>query len=179
MIPSDSTDELAGLSVAALPYIYQLSRTTVVSPLSTEAIEKGKEHILQDICIPHYISMFHIQGPLLFGAAEKLSQLSYQIAELQPVVILRMRYMTAIDATGLYAIEQFYEKLHESGRTLLLCGTRGQPKRFIYTSKLPRLIGARNILPNIRSALHRSAAIHDRFGGIGDTAAAGLAQAAI
>jgi len=168
-----------GMMLAALLYIYQVSRTTVVSPLSTEAIEKGKEHILQDICIPHYISMFHIQGPLLFGAAEKLSQLSYQIAELQPVVILRMRYMTAIDATGLYAIEQFYEKLHESGRTLLLCGTRGQPKRFIYTSKLPRLIGARNILPNIRSALHRSAAIHDRFGGIGDTAAAGLAQAAI
>jgi SulP family sulfate permease len=129
--------------------------------------------------IPHYISIFHIQGPLLFGAAEKLNQLALSIDDLQPIVILRLRYMTAIDATGLYAIEQFYEKLHESGRTLLLCGTRGQPKKFIYTSKLPRLIGARNILPNIRSALHRSEAIHDRFGGIGDQAAAGLAVAAI
>ncbi len=168
-----------GMMLAALLYIYQVSRTTVVAPLSSEAIEKGKDHILQDMSIPHYISIFHIQGPLLFGAAEKLSQLSYQLDDLQPIVILRMRYMTAIDATGLYAIEQFYEKLHESGRTLLLCGTRGQPKKFIYTSKLPRLIGARNILPNIRSALHRSEAIHDRFGGIGDQAAAGLAVAAI
>jgi SulP family sulfate permease len=168
-----------GMMLAALLYIYQVSRTTVVAPLSTEAIEKGKEHILQDMNIPHYISIFHIQGPLLFGAAEKLSQLSYQIDDLQPIVILRMRYMTAIDATGLYSIEQFYEKLHESGRTLLLCGTRGQPKRFIYTSKLPHLIGARNILPNIRSALHRSEMIYERFGGIGDEAAAGLAEAAI
>ena len=168
-----------GMMLAALLYIYQVSRTTVVAPLSSEAIEKGKDHILQDMSIPHYISIFHIQGPLLFGAAEKLSQLSYQIDDLQPIVILRMRYMTAIDATGLYAIERFYEKLHESGRTLLLCGTRGQPKKFIYTSKLPRLIGARNILPNIRSALHRSEMIHDRFGGIGDQAAAGLAVAAI
>jgi SulP family sulfate permease len=168
-----------GMMLAALLYIYQVSRTTVVAPLSSEAIEKGKDHILQDISIPHYVSIFHIQGPLLFGAAEKLSQLSYQLADLQPIVVLRMRYMTAIDATGLYAIEQFYEKLHESGRTLLLCGTRGQPKRFIYTSKLPRLIGARNILPNIRSALHRCESIHDRFGGVGDQAAAGLAKAAI
>jgi SulP family sulfate permease len=168
-----------GMMLAALLYIYQVSRTTVVAPLSSEAIEKGKDHILQDMSIPHYVSIFHIQGPLLFGAAEKLSQLSYQLDDLQPIVILRMRYMTAIDATGLYAIEQFYEKLHESGRTLLLCGTRGQPKKFIYTSKLPRLIGARNILPNIRSALHRSETIHDRFGGIGDQAAAGLAVAAI
>jgi len=168
-----------GMMLAALLYIYQVSRTTVVAPLTSEAIENAKDHIVQDLYIPHYISIFHIQGPLLFGAAEKLSQLAYQIDDLQPIVILRMRYMTAIDATGLYAIEQFHEKLHESGRTLLLCGTRGQPKRFIITSKLPRIIGARNILPNIRSALHRSATIYDRFGGIGDEAASSLANAAI
>ena len=168
-----------GMMLAALLYIYQVSRTTVVAPLTREAIQRAQDHIVQDLNIPHYISIFHIQGPLLFGAAEKLSQLAYQIDDLQPIVILRMRYMTAIDATGLYAIEQFYEKLHESGRTLLLCGTRGQPKRFIYTSSLPQVIGARNILPNIRSALHRSAIVHDRFGGIGDEAAAGLAKAAI
>ena len=168
-----------GMMLAALLYIYQVSRTTVVAPLTSEAIHNARDHIVQDLNIPSYISIFHIQGPLLFGAAEKLSQLSYQLDNLQPIVILRLRYMTAIDATGLYAIEQFYEKLHETGRTLLLCGTRGQPKKFIYTSKLPRLMGARNILPNIRSALHRSEAVHDRFNGIGEEAAAGLAVAAI
>jgi SulP family sulfate permease len=168
-----------GMMLAALLYIYQVSRTTVVAPLTSEAIEKAKAHILQDMNIPPYISIFHVQGPLLFGAAEKLNQLALSIDQLQPVVVLRLRYMTAIDATGLYAIEQFYEKVHESGRTLLLCGTRGQPKKFIYNSKLPRLMGARNILPNFRSALHRAEAIHDRFDGIGEGAAAGLAEAAI
>ena len=87
--------------------------------------------------------------------------------------------MTAIDATGLYAIEQFHEKLHESGRTLILCGVRGQPKRLVYTSNLPRLIGARNILPNIRSALHRAEVIQEQFGGFGDEAAAGLVDAPV
>jgi SulP family sulfate permease len=165
--------------LAALLYIYQVSRTTVVAPLTVEAIEKAKDHILQDLNIPHYISIFHIQGPLLFGAAEKLNQLSLSLDNLQPIVVLRMRYMTAIDATGLYAIEQFYEKVHESGRTLLLCGLRGQPKKFVITSKLPHQIGARNILPHFRSALHRSETIFERFGGVGDQAAAGLAKAAI
>jgi len=168
-----------GMVLAALLYIHQVSRTTVVAPLTSEAIEKAKAHIVQDLNIPSYISMFHVQGPLLFGAAEKLNTLAHSIDDLQPVVVLRMRYMTAIDATGLYAIEQFYEKLHESGRTLLLCGLRGQPKRFIITSKLPRIIGARNVLPNIHSALHRAAVVHDRFGGIGDSASATLANAAI
>lgn len=168
-----------GMTLAALLYIYQVSRTTVVAPLTNEAIEKAKAHIVQDYNIPAYISMFHVQGPLLFGAAEKLTKLSYSVDKLQPIVILRLRYMTAIDATGLYAIEQFYEKLHESGRTLLLCGTRGQPKRLVYTSNLPRVMGARNILPNIRSAIHRAEVVHDSFGGIGEEAAAGLSKAPV
>ena len=168
-----------GMILAALLYIHQVSRTTVVAPLTSEAIEKAKAHIVQDHNIPPYISIFHVQGPLLFGAAEKLSRLALSIDGLQPVVILRMRYMTAIDATGLYAIEQFHEKVHQSGRTLLLCGLRGQPKKFVITSNLPRLIGARNILPNIRSALHRAEVIHERFDGIGEEAAAGFARAAI
>lgn len=168
-----------GMTLAALLYIYQVSRTTVVAPLTAEAIEKAKAHIVQDHSIPHYISMFHVQGPLLFGAAEKLARMANSVERLQPIVILRLRYMTAIDATGLYAIEQFNEKLRESGRTLLLCGTRGQPKKLIYTSNLPHLLGARNILPNISSALHRAEDINGQFGGIGDEAAAGLAEAPV
>lgn len=166
-----------GMTLAALLYIYQVSRSTVVAPLTTESIEQARNHIVQDHNIPHYVSMFHVQGPFLFGSAEKLNQLSAAIDRLQPVVILRLRYMTAIDATGLYAIEQFYEKLHASGRMLILCGARGEPRKLLLNSNIPRLIGARNVLPNIRSALHRAETIQERFGGIGDDAAAGLAEA--
>jgi SulP family sulfate permease len=87
--------------------------------------------------------------------------------------------MTAIDSTGLYAIEQFYERLHAAGKTLLLCGARNQPKRFIYTSALPKIIGARNILPNITSGLSRAAIVHERFGGVGEEAAVGLTEAPV
>ena len=168
-----------GMILAALLYIYQVSRTTVVAPLTSEQIYQARAHIVQDHNIPVYVSMFHVQGPLLFGAAEKLTKLAYSVDQLQPIIILRLRYMTAIDATGLYAIEQFHEKLHESGRTLILCGVRGQPKRLVYTSSLPRRIGARNILPNIRSALHRAEVIQEQFGGFGDEAAAGLVDAPV
>lgn len=167
-----------GMTLAALLYIYQVSHTTVVARLTAENIEKARPHILQDHNIPHYVSMFHIQGPLLFGAAEKLNQIASKIDDLQPIVILRLRFMTALDSTGLHAIEQFWERLHNSGRVLILCGSRGQPKRLIYTS-LPRTIGARNILPNIRSALNRAEEIHERFGGVGEEAAIGLSEAPV
>ena len=44
-----------------------------------------------------------------------------------PVVILRLRNMTAIDATGLLTLEEVAEKLHGAGRTLILCGAQPQP----------------------------------------------------
>jgi SulP family sulfate permease len=166
-----------GMTLAALLYIYQVSRTTVVAPITQEAIEKARVHRLQDRTIPHYVSILHIQGPFLFGAAEKLNDVT--VDDLNLIVILRLRYMTALDATGLYAIEQFHERLHASGRTLLLCGARSQPKRLIYTSALPRTVGARNILPNITSALKRATTINEGFGGVGEEAASILSEAPV
>lgn len=166
-----------GMTLAALLYIYQVSKTTVVAPLTNEAIEKARAHRVLDHAIPHYISIFHIQGPFLFGVAEKLNNAS--IDDLNEIVVLRLRHMTAIDATGVYAIEQFYERLHASGKTLLICGARSQPKRLIYTSSIPKTVGARNILPNITSALSRAAVVHERFGGIGEEAAIGLTEAPV
>lgn len=166
-----------GMTLAALLYIYQVSRTTVVAPLTNEALEESRAHRLQDKTIPHFVSILHIQGPFLFGVAEKLK--AVQIEGLNEIVILRLRHMTAIDSTGVYAIEQFYEKLHAAGKTLLICGARRQPKRVIYTSTLPRIIGARNILPNATSALSRATVIHERFGGVGEEAAFGLTEAPV
>ena len=51
--------------------------------------------------------------------------------ELPPIVILRLRNMTAIDATGLKALEDVADVLHKSGRTLILCGAREQPARLM------------------------------------------------
>lgn len=166
-----------GMTLAALLYIYQVSNTTVVGPLTEEAIEEGRTHKLHEYEIPSYVGLFHIQGPFLFGAAEKLNRIQLEADKLPPVIILRLRYMTAIDATGIHAIEQFFERLHDAGKTLLICGCRRQPKKLIYTSQLPSIIGARNILPNIRSALHRAEIIHEQFNGIGDELADGLVNA--
>jgi len=166
-----------GMTLAALLYIYQVSRTTVVAPITREEIENARVHRLQDRAIPHYVSIFQVQGPLLFGAAEKLNDV--EIDKLNLIIILRLRYMTALDATGLYAIEKFHERVHASGRTLLICGARSQPKRLLYTSPLPRTIGARNILPNITSALKRATTIYEGFGGVGEEAASGLSEAPV
>ncbi len=68
--------------------------------------------------------------------------------------------MTAIDGTGLHAIESLAERLAASGRALVVCGARRQPAKLIERSGLVRLVGRENIQPNVAAALERATAVY-------------------
>ena len=116
-----------GMVMAALLFIRRVSRTTTVSRVTPEYIEAGRPHILQDKVIPDYVAIFRIHGPFLFGATDKLRDIALQADTLPPVVLLRLSNMTAVDGTGLGAIEELAEDLREKGRTLVICGAPSQP----------------------------------------------------
>jgi SulP family sulfate permease len=151
-----------GMSLAALLYIYRISQTTTVSLVTPESVEADRAHALQDRHFPRYVSIVRINGPFLFGTTDKLLDRMADAAEKPPIVILRLRNMTAIDATGLHALLVLHGRLNRSGRTLLVCGARNQPREFLERSDLIRTIGGANVLPNIAAALERANAIYER-----------------
>jgi SulP family sulfate permease len=142
-----------GMLFAALLYIYRVSQTTTVAPVTEEYIEDGRPHVLQDKLLPPYVLVLRIHGPFLFGATEKLSEATVDVDSLPPVVILRLRNMTAIDATGLHELEKLTERLRATGRTLLLCGARRQPEELLRQSPFLRYLGEENMLPHVEAAL--------------------------
>jgi SulP family sulfate permease len=157
-----------GLALAALLYIYRISQTTTVTLVTPEDVEDGRIHILQDKRLPHYVSIVRIHGPFLFGTTETLLEETADVSRYAPIVVLRLRNMTALDATGLHALEVLHERLKRSGRSLVLCGARDQPARFLRRADFVQRVGAANIQPNVQAALERAARIHDGFGGMGE-----------
>lgn len=150
-----------GMVLAALLYIYRVSQTTTVAAVDDEYIEDGRPHILQDKQIPSYVSILRIHGPFLFGATEKLLEETSDVSRFAQVVVLRLRNMTALDATGLHALESLSDRLKASGRTLLLCGAREQPAKLLEQAEFHRHVSAENILPHVEAALARAARIHE------------------
>jgi SulP family sulfate permease len=148
-----------GMALAALLYIYRVSQTTVVSTVTDDYIERGRLHILQDKDVPDYVSIIRIQGPFLFGTTEQLAEETVDLSKFGPIVVLRLRNMTAIDATGLHALEQLADRLQKSGRTLLLCGALPQPSKMLHRVEFVEHVGQDNILPNVHAALERAAVI--------------------
>jgi SulP family sulfate permease len=149
-----------GMILAALLFIGKVSRTTTVSEVTDEYIEDGRVHILQDKDIPAYATVFRIHGPFLFGATDKLDDIYAKLDRLPPIVILRLRNMTAIDATGLAALEELADKLHATGRTVILCGARAQPSKLMRDAEFEQHVGKENICPNVQAALTRAAEVY-------------------
>jgi SulP family sulfate permease len=157
-----------GIGLAAFLYIYRVSETTTVSMVTEEYIASGRQHILQDKEVPAYVTILRIHGPFLFGTTEKLAEETADLSHYASVVILRLRNMTAIDATGLHALEVLSDRLKKAGKTLLLCGARDQPARMLEQSEFVEHIGPQNILPHVDAALHRAKAIIEDFDGVGE-----------
>ncbi|MGB8582898.1 MAG: SulP family inorganic anion transporter [Candidatus Sulfotelmatobacter sp.] len=160
----------AGMILAALLFISRVAATTTVSQVTDEYVEDGRVHILQDKDIPYYSTIFRIHGPFLFGATDKINAVTEDLHTLPPVVILRLRNMTALDATGLFAIEEVARQLQATNRTLILCGAREQPASLIHQAEFEEVVGAENICDNVQSALRRAAQVHDEL----EAAAIGL-----
>ena len=146
----------AGMIMAGLVYIRKVTRSTTVSQVTPDYIEDGRAHILQDKDIPPYVTVFRIHGPFLFGATDKLEDVLRGLAEFPPIVILRLRNMTAIDATGLQALEEFADIIHASGRQLILCGALERPAQMMHRADFEEHIGKENICANIQEALERA-----------------------
>jgi SulP family sulfate permease len=153
----------AGMILAALLFISRVASTTTVSQVTEDYVEDGRVHILQDKDIPYYATIFRIHGPFLFGATDKIQAVTENLHKLPPVVILRLRNMTALDATGLFAIEEVAKQLHSTKRTLILCGAREQPSQLIHQAEFADIIGEENICENVHEALGRAEEVYERL----------------
>jgi sulfate permease, SulP family len=152
-----------GMILAALLFISRVAATTTVSQVTDDYIEDGRVHILQDKDIPYYVTIFRIHGPFLFGATDKIAVVTENMHRLPPVVILRLRNMTALDATGLFALEEVARTLQATGRTLIVCGAREQPAKLLHEAEFEEVIGKNNICENVQEAVRRAQDVFERM----------------
>ncbi len=145
-----------GMILAALVYIRKVTTTTSVAEITKEYIDHGYAHSLQTNQLPEGVAAFRIHGPFLFGAADKLELIASQVPTLPKIVLLRLRNMTAIDATGLHAIEELAERLRAAGKVLILCGMRDQPAKLMQQAGFGEALGAENICSSLRDAVVRA-----------------------
>jgi sulfate permease, SulP family len=149
----------AGMILAALVYIRKVTETTTVTRVTEQYLKEGHVHILQHKEIPPYVAIFRIHGPFLFGATDKIDEIISQIPQLPDIVVIRLRNMTALDATGLQALENLVAQVRASGRAIVFCGARQQPQQMIKDAEFHECVGEENICENVTVGLERARSI--------------------
>ncbi len=105
---------------------------------------------------PSGVLVFRIEGAFFFGVVEKLDNVCSRLQEVPKVVVFRMRFVPAIDATGLRAMESVLEKFRRNNTHLILCGIQPQPMKLLYKSGFIDKIGLDNIRPNLAMSLEHA-----------------------
>lgn len=106
------------------------------------------------LTVPSNVRVFEVNGPMFFGAADKL--LDVNLKAYTTVLILRMRSMTAIDATAMNSLDHLADRCKKQNVTLILSHVNDQPLKAMKKSGFYKRIGAENFKPNIVSALERA-----------------------
>lgn len=150
-----------GMVLAAVLFIKRISENTLVTAVNETNETEGDHHSIRGCDLPPGVMVFRIFGSFSFGAADKLENaLAREKAEPE-VLILRVRKMLAMDATGLNVLENLLTRLRSRGRQMLLSGLHTQPLFAMEKSGFLDRIGRDNICADTKAAIARAREILD------------------
>ncbi|HNY29276.1 MAG TPA: sulfate permease [Fibrobacteria bacterium] len=109
--------------------------------------------------VPPGVEVYELFGSFFFGAADKFKSVLAESSRSPKILILRMRHMVSLDATGMRAIEEMHERSVREKWSLILSGVHAQPMTAMVRSGLADQIGMDNLCANIDVALARAVEI--------------------
>lgn len=145
-----------GIMLAAVLFIKRVSESTQIMAVDEATETEGSHHSLVGKEIPPGVMVYRIFGAFFFGAADKLETALKRADQEPDVLILRMRKVLAMDATGLNAIEDLYEKLRARGKHLVLSAPHTQPLLVMEKAGFIEELGQENVCPHVDAALDRA-----------------------
>jgi SulP family sulfate permease len=145
-----------GMVLAAMLFIKRVSDTTQITAVDESTETEGAHHSLIGKDIPKGVMIYRIFGSFFFGAADKLESALKNLKQEPEVLILRMRKVMAMDATGLNALEDLYERLRSRHKHLILSGPHTQPLFMMDKAGFLDELGRENVCADIDLALARA-----------------------
>ena len=142
-----------GMILAAMLFMKRMSEETTVKGWEYVDSENDMDSIDLKV-VPKNVRVYEISGPLFFGAADKILDITFK--EYTSCLVLRMRAVSAIDATAMNSLEQLYKKCQSKNITLVLSHVNEQPLHAMQKSGFYDKVGAENFCAHIDDALVRA-----------------------
>lgn len=122
-----------GLVAAAILFIIRMSRMFTVDPLDLtgEVADPGDPSGSSARSLDRKVVAYRVDGPIFFGAAERFIDQLLKVDPNIKVLVLRLKRVPVMDATGVTALRAIHDRLRRLGITLMLAGLQPQPKQLL------------------------------------------------
>lgn len=149
-----------GMVLAAFLFMRRMTQITGVQSITGEFNEDPDDpKAISRYKVPHGVEVFEVTGPMFFGAAYKFKEALKVMSKAPEVLIIRMRSVPVIDATGLHTLEEVFMQTKNRGTRMILSGVQKGIYEELEKARLLELIGKENVLPDIDTALERAQTI--------------------
>lgn len=148
-----------GLLLACVLFMKRVMETTEISAVKHEIKvqdESGIHTYDEGIVIPKGVEVYEINGPYFFGVATQFEELMSEFRDKSKVRIIRMRKVPFIDSTGIHNLTNLCEMSKKKKITVVLSGVNSKVHSALHKAGFYRLLGEKNICPNINVALERA-----------------------
>ena len=142
-----------GILLAAILFMKRMSDVTEVEGWKYVDEDDDADSLALRV-VPDHITVYEISGPLFFGAADKILKIT--LDEKRRCLVLRMRSVSAIDATAMHNLEKLYEDCQKKGIQLIFSHVNEQPWRVMKKNGFIEKVGADNFCAHIDDALKRA-----------------------
>jgi SulP family sulfate permease len=151
-----------GMVLSAFLFMHRMSEVTAVNAVTQQVARENREQAdvpleqLTPTSIPAGVEVFEISGAFFFGAAEAFKETLTQVGRKPKVLIIRMRDVSLLDATGLRALRDVVRRTRSERTLMLISEIHAQPMAALEHSPLYDELGAGQIYMTLEDALDRA-----------------------
>lgn len=145
-----------GIVLASLMFMKRMSESVHIKNISSET--RTGEHLFDEELsnLPKEVLLYEINGPLFFGAARQFQETITAFNKDYKVIILRMRYVPMIDATGFQSLKEIIKTFKDEGVLIILSGISSDLRADFRKNDIYTLIERKYIVANISMAISRA-----------------------
>ena len=144
-----------GMLITVALFMKMVSEETEVKGWKYYCDENSEVTHLREL--PKSVRVYEINGPMFFGMTDRISDIS--VKDFTKYLIIRMRGVPSLDATGMNALENLYEYCAENGVQLIFSHANEQPMRTMRRAGFVDLVGEDRFRPNIDDAIAHARAL--------------------
>ena len=147
---------IIGLLLASLLFMKRMADVTDVRYVLDEYEDREHLELIDKIKTPDSVSLYEINGPFFFGAADKFVNVIREIGIPTKILIIKMSNVPAIDATGYHALDMLYDICKKHHTQLILLNLQEQPINALEKYGFIEILGKENICSNVEEAIDRA-----------------------